>query len=50
MTTPTNADDQPTETPGGSSISDPEVINDPADNGSGDSDKTGDDLDAPDPA
>jgi hypothetical protein len=51
MTTPTNDDNQPEETPGGSTISDPEVFNDPADNdNSGDTDNTDDNLDAPDPA
>ena len=51
MTTTPDPADKPDETPGGSTTSDPEVFNDPADNdGSGDTDNTGDDLDAPDPA
>jgi hypothetical protein len=51
MTTTTPNSDDPAETPGGSTISDPEVFSDPGDNdGAGDTDNTGDDLDAPDPA
>ena len=39
------------ETPVGSTISDPKAFTDSADSeGAGDSDNTGDDLDAPDPA
>jgi hypothetical protein len=49
MTT-TNPADQPDETPGGSTITDPEVFNDPDNDGSGDTDNTDDDLDAPDPS
>jgi len=48
MTSTQNPNDLPDETPGGSTIADPETFNDPADNdASGD---TGDDLAAPDPA
>jgi hypothetical protein len=43
LTTPTNEDGQPEETPGGSTIADPVVFNNFADN-------DGDDLDAPDPS
>ena len=51
MTTTFDPDDQSEETPGGSTISDPEVFNEAADNdGSGDTDNTDDDLDAPDPS
>ena len=49
MTSTPTPDDQPDETPGGSTITDPEVFNDPADNDeSGNTDNTGDELDAPD--
>lgn len=50
MTTP-HQNDQPDETPGGSTITDPEAFNgaEGAD-GSGDTDNTDDDLDAPDPS
>jgi hypothetical protein len=48
QTTP-DADDQAEETLGGSTTPDPETSNDPG-NGAGDTDNTGDDLDAPDPS
>jgi hypothetical protein len=51
MTSTQNPDDLPEETPGGSTITDPEVFNDHDGNDdSGDTDNTGDDLEAPDPA